>query len=379
MRDRVLIVDDSHDNIRILVALLRDKYELETAVSGEECLSKILGFGPELVLLDIMMPGLDGYEVCRRIKDSPLGGFTQVILISGRASPAERLKGYDAGADDYLVKPFDHDELVAKVRAHFRLRKTMKSLWDANSQIQKFNQELEMLVAERTREVVATRDIAIFALAKLADSRDAETGDHLERMRNYSRILADQLRLVGPYRDMIDAEFVDDIYRFSPLHDIGKVGIPDAILLKPGRLTAEEFDIMKTHSDIGADALQEALEHSDSGGFLAMATVIARHHHERFDGRGYPAGLAGPDIPLPARIVALADVYDAITSARVYKPALEPKTAKRMIEEESGTHFDPAIVDAFLQREDELIKFIGFGTRHHANEIETLLLVEACR
>ena len=379
MKDRILIVDDCRVNVRILVELLRDEYRLETAASGEECLAKLIGFSPELVLLDIMMPGLDGYEVCRRIKDSPLGGFTQVILVSGRASAAERLKGYDAGADDYVVKPFDHDELLAKVRTHFRLRNTLKNLWNANSQIQKFNNELETLAAERTREVVATRDVAIFALAKLADSRDPETGDHLERMRNYSRILADQLRLVGPYRGAIDAEFVDDIYRFSPLHDIGKVGIPDAILLKPGRLTDEEFSIMKTHSDIGADALQQSSEQSESGVFLAMATVIARYHHERFDGTGYPAGLAGPDIPLPARIVALADVYDALTSARVYKPAIEPKAAKRMIEEESGTHFDPAVVDAFLQREGDFLQFVGSGGHRRANETGRSLLAEACR
>ena len=206
------------------------------------------------------MPGIDGYEVCRRIKEGPLGSFTQVILVSGKASTAERLRGYEVGADDYVVKPFDHDEFLAKIRTHFRLRETMKNLWTANGRIQQFNSELEMLVAERTQEVVATRDIAVFALAKLADSRDPETGEHLDRMREYCRILAEQLAQVGPYRDEIDEEFIRDIYRSSPLHDIGKVGIPDAILLKPGRLTDEEFDVMKTHSEIGAEALREASE-----------------------------------------------------------------------------------------------------------------------
>ena len=379
MKDRILIVDDCPINIRILEELLGDDYELDSALDGEECLAKLRRFGPELVLLDIMMPGIDGYEVCRRIKEGPLGSFTQVILVSGKASTAERLRGYEVGADDYVVKPFDHDEFLAKIRTHFRLRETMKNLWTANSQIQQFNAELEMLVAERTQEVVATRDIAIFALAKLADSRDPETGEHLDRMREYCRILAEQLAQVGPYRDEIDEEFVQDIYRSSPLHDIGKVGIPDAILLKPGRLTDEEFDVMKTHSELGADALQEASEQSESGSFLAMATVIARHHHERFDGSGYPDGLAGFDIPLAARIVALADVYDALTSARVYKPAFDTDTARRMIEEQRGEHFDPAVVDAFLQREVDFLKVVAADRRNNADSLEPSLLAEACR
>jgi response regulator RpfG family c-di-GMP phosphodiesterase len=379
MKDRILIVDDCPINVRILEELLGEDYELDSALDGEECLAKLLRFGPALILLDIMMPGIDGYEVCRRIKEGPLGGFTQVILVSGKASTTERLRGYEVGADDYVVKPFDHDELLAKVRTHFRLRETMKNLWTANSQIQQFNAELEMLVAERTHEVVATRDIAVFALAKLADSRDPETGEHLNRMREYCRILTEQLAESGPYRDEIDEEFIQDIYRSSPLHDIGKVGIPDAILLKPGRLTDEEFDVMKSHSKIGADALREASEKSDSGSFLAMATVVARWHHERFNGSGYPDGLAGFDIPLAARIVALADVYDALTSSRVYKAAFDTDTARRMIEEQRGEHFDPAVVDAFLQREDDFVKVVAADRRKHAEALDPTLLAEACR
>jgi putative two-component system response regulator len=379
MKDRILIVDDCPINIRILEELLGEDYELDSALDGEECLAKLRQFGPELVLLDIMMPGIDGYEVCRRIKEGPLGSFTQVILVSGRASTAERLRGYEVGADDYVVKPFDHDEFLAKIRTHFRLRETMKSLWTANGRIQQFNSELEMLVGERTQEVVATRDIAVFALAKLADSRDPETGEHLDRMREYCRILAEQLAQVGPYRDEIDEESIRDIYRSSPLHDIGKVGIPDAILLKPGRLTDEEFDVMKTHSEIGAEALREASQTSECGGFLGMATLIARHHHERFNGSGYPDGLAGFDIPLAARIVALADVYDALTSARVYKAAFDTATARRMIEEQRGEHFDPAVVDAFLQREDDFLRVVATDRQRHADSLGPTPLAEACR
>ena len=302
---------------------------MEYACSGKECLEKLLVFSPDLVLVDVMMPVMNGYETCRRIKSSPVGDFTQVILISSNASTAERLQGYEVGADDFVVKPFDHDEFLAKVRIHFKLRDSVAKLWAANSQIQEFNAELEELVAKRSGEIVETRDVAVFALAKLADSRDPETGKHLEHIRRYSQILAEQLGQSGPYEDIIDKQFLSDLYRSSPLHDIGKVGIPDAILQKPGRLTKEEFDVMARHTLIGAEALREAAGQSASGSFLNMAVAVASHHHERFNGKGYPDGLPGEDIPLPARIVALADVFDALTSVRVYKTAFSPEKARK--------------------------------------------------
>ncbi len=353
--NRILIVDDSHVHREVLRELLCGQFDLRTASSGEEGLRLLQTFSPDLVLLDIMMPGIDGYETCRRIKNGPLGNFTQVILVSAKASARERLQGYDVGADDYVVKPFDHDELLAKVRVQFRLRSSLAQLWSAHAQIQEFNVELERLVQQRTAEVVATRDVAIFALAKLAESRDSETGEHLDRMRNYCRILAEELGRVGPYAEQIDETFVEDIFRSSPLHDIGKVGIPDSVLLKPGRLTADEFEIMKGHAAIGAEALRQAAAHSTCGSFLGMAIEVARHHHERFDGSGYPDALFGLDIPLAARIVALADVFDALTSARVYKSAYNPEVAKVMIEEAEGTHFDPAIVEAYRARYDDFL------------------------
>lgn len=358
MQGKILIVDDSQVNIDILVELLADRFELETALGGRECLEKMPVFKPDLVLLDVMMPDLDGYETCRRIKEGPAGRFTQVIMVTGRASSEGRLKGYGVGADDYLVKPFNHDELLAKVNIHMRLHNSMTEIWTANSKIREFNRELEHVVSERTTEVLATRDIAVFALAKLAESRDPETGEHLERIRNYSRILAEELSQNGPYKSDIDSQFVENVYRSSPLHDIGKVGVPDAILLKPGRLTVAEFEIMKSHTTIGAEALREALKRGSSGQFFQMAIDIAQHHHERFDGSGYPSGLSGANIPLSARIVALADVFDALTSPRVYKQAIDPEIAKTMIEQESGSHFDPVVVEAFLSRFDDFKRIL---------------------
>jgi putative two-component system response regulator len=354
--NRIMIVDDSAVNVEILQHLLRDDYELAVALSGEECLAKMPEFSPDLVLLDIMMPGIDGYEVCRRIKGSPVGPFTQIILVSGKAMKDDRLKGFEAGADDYVTKPFDHEELLARLRIHFRLRETTAALWKANNRLQDFNGELRHLVQERTAEIAATRDVTVFALAKLAESRDPETGEHLDRMSNYSRILAEQLSREGPYTALLTPQKVDEIYSSSALHDIGKVGIPDAVLLKPGRLTQSEFEIMKRHCEIGAQALERAVQHGHGGDFLKTAVDIARYHHERFDGSGYPHGLSGRAIPLSARIVALADVYDALTSARVYKAACDPEAARRIIEEEEGRHFDPAVVAAFRVRYGDFLK-----------------------
>jgi putative two-component system response regulator len=207
--------------------------------------------------------------------------------------------------------------------------------------------KLALLVQQRTVEAIGTRDVAVLTLAKLAESRDPETGLHLERMRGYTQILADYLGRSGPYADQIDGRFLEDLFRAAPMHDIGKVGIPDEILLKPGPLTRDEFEVMKQHAAIGADALRQVAEQSDYANFLHMAAEIARSHHEHWSGRGYPDALRGQEIPLSARIVALADVFDAMTSVRVYKDAMEPEQARRMIEHEEIGHFDPVVLDAF--------------------------------
>lgn len=348
-RARILIVDDNAMNIDILRRILRKDYDLDTATSGEECLAKMPSFKPQLVLLDIMMPGIKGYDVCREIKSSPLGRFVQVILVSGKGSAAERVQGYEAKADDYMVKPFDHEEMLSKVQVHLRLAKAQRQLASAKEELQVYANDLEQLVAQRTQQWIATQDMTVFALAQLTDSRDPETGEHICRIRFYAQTLAEQLQHSGPYKDQIDARFLEDLFRGSPLHDIGKVAVPDAILRKPGKLTPEEFEQIKQHVRVGGDTLENARKYIGRGTFMDMAADIARYHHERFDGSGYCEGLSGQDIPLAARIVALADVYDALTSPRIYKPAYEPEYAKEIILKESGAHFDPAIVEAFCE------------------------------
>jgi diguanylate cyclase (GGDEF)-like protein len=226
---------------------------------------------------------------------------------------------------------------------------------DAEMSHRSYAGELQRIVEARTAGIQTLQDVTVFALAKLADSRDPETGEHLARMRYYSQELAEELSSEGPYSEQIDETFLEQMYRASPLHDIGKVGISDAILLKPDKLTEEEFERMKQHALIGADTLSQAARQSPGGGYLDMAAQIARHHHERFDGSGYPDGLAGEEIPLPARIVALADVFDALTSVRVYKDSYSVDTARRMIEQQSGRHFDPRVVEAFRARYDRFL------------------------
>ncbi|MFQ6034670.1 MAG: CBS domain-containing protein [Sedimentisphaerales bacterium] len=251
------------------------------------------------------------------------------------------------------------------------LRKTEQALRESKNRLSVQNARLEQMVQRRTAEIIETRDVTVFALAKLAESRDPETGEHLERLRAYSQILAKLLRKKGPYINEIDEQFLEDLYRSSPLHDIGKIGIPDAILLKPGRLSISEFEIMKRHTTIGAETLERSATRNKSGSFLIMAAEIARSHQERFDGTGYPAGLRGQHISLAARIVALADVYDAITSSRVYKSAFEPEVAKNMIEKEEGRHFDPAVVDAFRAGWDDFVDVRGLVDSHQPDLVES--------
>ena len=349
-RGRILIVDDNAVNVDILRRLLRREFELAAAAAGEECLALLPSFKPQLVLLDIMMPGMDGYETCRRIKSSAGGEFVQVILVSGKGSTAERVKGYAAQADDYIVKPFDHEELLSKVRVQFRLWDAQRQLTVAKEQLELHASRLEELVSLRTSQLTATQDMAVFALAHLVESRDPQTGEHLQRMRQYAQMIAEELAGDGPYAAVVDRRFLEDLYRSSPLHDIGKIVVPDRILQKAQRLTPEEFEEIKKHVLVGGETLERARDQIGRGTFMDMAAEIARYHHERFDGNGYGAGLGGQEIPLAARIVALADVFDALTSRRVYKPAYEPDVARAIIMDGSGSHFDPFVVNAFHAR-----------------------------
>ncbi len=319
---RVLIVDDTPTALAALEAALRGAgYDVQIASDGREALRAVMSGGCRLVVSDVEMPGMGGLEFCRTVREADLPGYVYIILLTGHDRPEEKVAGLSAGADDYVAKPFHPAELLARVRAGERVLS------------------------------IESREMAIFAMAKLAESRDPETGAHLERVRGYSRILASRLAQAGRFPDEITRDFVRTIYLTSPLHDIGKVGIPDAVLLKPGRLSDREFEIMKTHTTLGAETLDAAVRMFPGAAFLRMARDIAATHHERYDGTGYPAGLKGDDIPLAGRIVAVADVYDALTSRRVYKAAYGHDIARSMIVSESGGHFDPVVIEAFIASE----------------------------
>jgi putative two-component system response regulator len=323
---RILIVDDEKISLLLLQAILKQAgHEVVTASDGAQALAVLREGSCQCVISDWQMPRMNGLDLCRAIRSEDRLGYVYVILLTSRSLQTERVKGLQAGADDFISKPFDSGELLARVQ-----------------------------IAERILSI-ETREVAIFALARLAESRDPETGAHLERVRNYSRILAQHLATTDRFRAQINAEYIHLIYLTSPLHDIGKVGIPDSVLLKPGPLTQAEFEIMKTHTTLGARTLDQAVRQFPRVTFLQMGRDIALSHHERFDGTGYPRGDRGDAIPLSARIVALADVYDALTSRRVYKDAFEHDQSFSMIVAESGSHFDPDIVEAFRRNVDRFI------------------------
>jgi putative two-component system response regulator len=349
----VLIVDDNDDNIFLLESIMNSHgYNTISATGGQEAIDLVNSKRAELdiIILDVMMPGIDGLEVTRSIKTNNRTSHIPIILLTAKQKDrSDVIKGLDLGADDYLSKPVDSMALLARVRSSLKTKRLQDKLTEVNDQ-------LEQLVEERAIEIMLTRNAAIFGFAKLAEYRDPETGSHLERIRNYTKALANELRTFPKFKDEVDNEFIINIYQSSPLHDIGKVGIPDEILLKPGRLTKEEFKIMKQHATIGGDSLASSGKMFGEDSFLSMGRDIAYFHHEKWNGQGYPNGLSGEKIPLPARLMALADVFDALVSKRVYKDPMSADEAKAIILAGEGEHFDPDIVKAFLNIEESFIK-----------------------
>ena len=342
----ILVVDDTAANLDLLVATLGDRYSVSVASSGEEALSLVERVHPEVILLDIVMPGLDGYAVCRELKRSERFSEIPVIFLTGIRDSDSKARGFEAGAVDYVTKPFDVREVSARVNTHLSLKRAKEQLANQNA-------TLERMVEERTRELVQTQQVTFESLAVLAETRDNETGGHIRRTQRYVRVIARHLAAFPDYRDYLTPTNLRLISESAPLHDIGKVGVPDHILLKPGKLTPEEFDRMKTHTTIGRNALLKAEASLGTNSFLSFAREIAYSHHEKWDGSGYPAGLREHEIPVSARIMALADVYDALVSKRVYKPPFPHRRAIEMIDHDIGTHFDPSfrpLLDA-AQRE----------------------------
>ncbi|MEC4724679.1 two-component system response regulator [Shewanella sp. D64] len=344
-KQTVLIVDDTPDNLTLLHELLKDVYHVKAAVNGAIALNIISKGGIDIILLDVMMPVMDGYEVCRRVKGDAGLSDIPIIFLTAKTSINDETMGFDLGAADYLSKPISPPLLLARVKTHLQIKASKDFLKNQNA-------FLEIEVERRTQEVVNIQNVTITAMANLAETRDPDTGFHIKRTQIYMKLLATQLGTKEKYSEIMTSTYIERLFTSAPLHDIGKVGITDNILLKPGKLTREEFEVMKTHAYLGFKSLETAEKHMEqSDTFLHIAKDIAHHHHEKWDGSGYPDGLVGEDIPLSARMMAIADVYDALISKRVYKDAMTHETALDIIKEGRGNHFDPELIDAFLEVE----------------------------
>ena len=348
-KQSVLVIDDTVDNLTLMQALLKDRYKVMAANNGERGIKIAQSdHPPDLILLDIMMPGIDGYEVCRRLKGDAATRDIPVIFLTAKSEVEDERKGFELGAVDYITKPISPPIVLARVHTQLTLKASADFLRDKNA-------FLEAEVEKRTREVMAIQDVTIMALTSLAETRDSDTGNHIRRTQNYVRALARKLSLHPRFSSFLTLANINLLFKSAPLHDIGKVGIPDRILLKPGRLTPEEFEIMKTHTTLGRDALAHAEQMLGTEvAFLTLAKEIAYSHQEKWDGSGYPQGLKGDDIPVSARLMAVADVYDALISRRVYKEPMPHAQAMDIIRQSAGRHFDPDVAQAFLEIEDTI-------------------------
>ena len=357
---RILVVDDIESNIDILVDVLGSDYEVSVAMDGETALQTIIEVTPDLILLDIMMPGMDGYEVCKRLKADENTQKIPIIFLTAMTEERDEARGLALGVADYVTKPFSPALIRARVRNQLELKL--------------YRDHLEELVMERTRELALTQEVTIDGLAVLAEYRDPETGGHIQRTKNYVRLLAEHLKTHPRYSDFLDDITIELLYKSAPLHDIGKVGVCDSILLKPGRLTREEFKEMEMHVIYGHNAIKAAERKLGENSFLRFAKEITISHHEKWDGSGYPYGLKAEAIPFVGRLMAMADVYDALISKRVYKPPFSHKKAVDIIVNGDGRtepcHFDPDVLQAFIDLAEDFRQIaLGFADFDEEREI----------
>ncbi|MCK9387390.1 MAG: two-component system response regulator [Sulfuritalea sp.] len=344
----LLIVDDVPTNLSMLGNLLRVAgYQVKAANSGRTALRYAAQEPqPALILLDVMMPDMDGYQTLAALRKDPATHDIPVIFLTALDNAKDEERGFQCGAVDYITKPIKPDVVLARVRSQLLARMAQNWLRDQNAALEA---ALEAEVARRMEETELIQTVSIRALASLAETRDPETGNHILRTQSYVRLLATRLKDHPRFAATLDDAYIKRLAHSAPLHDIGKVGIPDSVLLKPGKLTADEWAIMKTHARLGSDAIASAeRDIAKPVEFLALAKEVARWHHERWDGKGYPDGLMEEAIPLSARLMALADVFDALISKRVYKDAMPFGEAREVIAAERGRQFDPDITDIFL-------------------------------
>ena len=346
-KPNILVVDDTPANLQLLASVLKERgYKTRPVPSGMLALQAALIEPPDLILLDINMPDMNGFEVCQSLKADEKLKDIPVIFISALNEVLDKVKAFAVGGVDYITKPFQFDEGQARVDTHLKL-------WHLQQELEKHNRQLGKLVQTQVKKISDTQMAMIFALAKLAESRDDDSGKHLERVQAFCKKLAEGLAQRSRLGGQVDSKFVENIFYASPLHDIGKVAIPDRIVLKPGKLTPEEFEVMKTHAELGAEKLEAVQRQFPGNALLDMGIAIAKFHHEKWNGDGYPQGLAGEAIPLSARIMAVVDVYETLRAKRCYKPAFTHEESTSIIVSSSGTHFDPEIVKVFIELKED--------------------------
>ncbi len=337
--EKVLVIDDSGIDLRHAKNELDDYYEVITANSCKMALRYLDQNTPDIILLDIEMPEIDGFEALEIIRSHPKTQTIPIIFLTSNDNAVDELRGLEMGAADYIHKPFNSQLMRMRIRTQLELSH--------------YQNHLEELVMEKTKQVTKTETALVSSLNSLLDIRDGITGSHVKRTAKYFEILLNALDNAGTFPDIINSYYKEKLLRGAPLHDIGKVGISDNTLLKPSRLSPEEMEYMRQHSTFGGEALAEAVDIVGPGTFLDDARDMAYYHHEKWNGQGYPTGISGDDIPLSARILAIADVYDALTSARTYKEPFSHEKAVSIIKEEDGISFDPRIIQVFIQIADK--------------------------
>lgn len=346
----ILVVDDINANLVVLTEMIRNAgYIARPVTSARQALSAIEALLPHLILLDISMPEMDGFEFCALLKKNPNTRDIPIIFISALNQTEDKIRGFKLGAVDYIAKPFEVEEVTLRINTHLKIYKMQQEL-------EIYNKKLYKIINDQIRKIYEEQKNILYALAKLSTARDGANGDHLDRVGKNSRLLAMSLQLTPGYKEEITNGFIDSIELAAPLHDIGKIAISDSILLKRTDLSSDEMQIMRTHSELGANTLKEIYSYNQQNEFIKMAIDIAWYHHENWDGTGFPKGLVKSEIPLSARIVSIVDVFDILISERCYKPAFSHEDSLKIINESAGKKFDPDIVKIFNKIQNQLQK-----------------------
>ncbi|MDR0346972.1 MAG: response regulator [Coriobacteriales bacterium] len=355
-RRRIALVDDNMTNLAIGRNILKERYEVYPVQSGAQLLEKVGVMNPDLILLDIEMPGMDGYETLRRLKKCSELPPIPVIFLTAKADEGSEIEGFELGAVDYVTKPFSAPLLMRRIKNQILIA-------EQGRRLRHYNENLQEEVRRKTERVFLLQNAMLVTVSEMIESRDSATGGHIERTQNFMRLLIEDLLANGVYTNVIATWDLELMLLSAPLHDTGKIAISDTILNKPGKLTPEEFEIMKKHVDYGLLALERIERNTCETSFLEYAKTIAGTHHEKWDGSGYPRGLRGMEIPLEGRLMAVADVYDALISVRPYKKAFSFEEAKSIILQGKGLHFDPALVDSFIRVEDKFAEVVQDRSR----------------